>query len=455
MEIVKIYAELFLTTIQQIILRSGRNAGKSKVLAQFVVKVITTMSKRDVVVTRANYNSLKGSVFNEILNVISEEGLEDMFIVKTSPLHIICKLTGNQIYFKAVGGSDLSRTKGFVPNNPLSLIVIDECQQLPNQTNLDQALATFRRHIAEDGKMVLLFNPERSRAHWMNEYYRIRKIDEDWLCIESNWLDIAQYLSKLDIRAMLNEKKFNRPYYDWLYMGDTTGTFGLVYHTFNRDKHLISETQAQRMVKKHGIHAVIIGTDGASTRDATAFIPRLILGNGQSLAVDMFYFNHEKQGSLSNEQMMPLVKKWLKFIEKKWNISWGIQKLFSVDPAGNSDLKVTLNFHAPTFGKYRVMSYTQKDIVKNAQIVQNAYSRNAALIVDCDGYINYKTGLRVKDNPLVRAYESVIWDEFGTKFDKTVPNDTTDADTYGLNMYYKNPNNLYIPSFAKHVEYYD
>ena len=84
----------------------------------------------DIAIGRCNANSLKDSCFNEVI-----EALDDF------------KDSRHRITFHGIGGSDVSRTRSFKPTNKLSLIVIEETQQLANQQQLDQALSSFVRHL--------------------------------------------------------------------------------------------------------------------------------------------------------------------------------------------------------------------------------------------------------------------------------------------------------------------
>lgn len=207
--------------------KSGRDAGKSKFSAQYIVKNFFQY-ERNILVCRANYGDLQDSMFQEITDVLEEERLIQFTEQRTRPLKIINKLNGNIIYFKGVGGADLSRTKGFKTSKKLSLIMFDELQQLPDQSNLDQALATFRRHLDNEiGKVLMCFNPEPQNSHWCNEYYRINTENNTYLTLWTSYKDIAGILSKVDIEAIEMERIINPSNYKYLYLGETNGLFGV------------------------------------------------------------------------------------------------------------------------------------------------------------------------------------------------------------------------------------
>jgi len=81
-----------------------------------------------------------------------------------------------------------------------------------------------------------------------------------------------------------------------------------------------------------------------------------------------------------------------------------------------------------------------------ADYMRNALGKNAILILDEGGYYNYiNNRFMYGKNPLVEQLEQVIWDESGTTFERKIPNDCTDALTYGISFYFKNPGNLHFP----------
>ncbi len=224
----EVYKPLWTTDKTYIIIKSGRDAGKSKALSQLIFSKFFSLD-RDIIVCRSNYGDLQASMFNEILAVIEENGYLSFIEERRKPLKIINKLNGSKIHFQGVGGSDLSRTKGLKPLKKVSLIVFDETQQLPSQNNLDQAMATFRRHLDDDNsKVVFAFNPEPQNAHWCNEFYRINDDDfyDDYLCLYPSYRDIADVLSDKDKIAIEREKVINPNNYRYLYLGETTGLFG-------------------------------------------------------------------------------------------------------------------------------------------------------------------------------------------------------------------------------------
>ena len=128
-KLVKPYDKILTTDKTTVIMYSPRISGKSYALGEIVYIYANKYPKHDIVVTRANYNSLEDSLYNEIIAFAASVGSGDFYMPLRSPLRIKTK-RGNTIYFKGIGGADYSRSKGFKGLRPISLIICDETQQL-------------------------------------------------------------------------------------------------------------------------------------------------------------------------------------------------------------------------------------------------------------------------------------------------------------------------------------
>jgi hypothetical protein len=458
MEILAPYDQiLHRNDVNQYILRSGRVAGKTKNSTNIALALLL-QGDGDVIFGRANYNQLRQSLFREFTNVIDEENLFKYFKVRQYPeMEIICTLNDNRLYFVGIGGSDLSRTKGFKPHKQVQMVFFDESQQLPNQYNLDQARATLLRFLQDDGKFVISYNPEPMNMHWMNEYSRLRENSPDWLIIKATYMDIAQRLSRIQLRDIETERILNPRNYDYLYLGITEGLFGSVYFTFDRRRHYVPVKKLMDKFSHRYIHTILIGVDGASTRDKTALIPLAIMNNGQAIVLDIFYHDPIENGAMSNEQLIPYIMTWLEKLEKANGLYNNSQVpiYFIADAGGNSDLHLSLRYNL-TNPKYNVIPFGKKQIIPMAQNVNDVFSRNIAYIANYDGFFDYVKGRHIDDreklHPLVQQLESVVWNESGTGFEKAIDNDATDAFTYVVRYWYTNPDNLYLP---ERDEFYD
>lgn len=83
--------------------------------------------------------------------------------------------------------------------------------------------------------------------------------------------------------------------------------------------------------------------------------------------------------------------------------------------------------------------------------VQSAILNENIIIIDYGGEFNYTTNKFMKRdvNLLAEQLESLIWNEKQDNYEPAVPNDTSDAFTYGTISWYKNPENIQYFNIAK------
>ena len=441
------YDKILTTDKTTVVMYSPRISGKSYALGQVVYIYANKYPNHDIVVTRANYNSLEDSLYNEIIGFAESIGQGFFYTAKTSPLKIVTK-HGNAIYFKGIGGADYSRSKGFKGHKPISLIICDETQQLKDEQSLKQAIATFVRSLDAtiNSKIILAGNPEMVKAHWWNAYCRKYRYEGVYEFIDANYLSIKKYLSDITLQEIENERKYNPLMYKFLYLGELDDLAGGAYGQFKRDKHYISIEQWHKETRGLRMEYIIWGGDGAITHDSTGIVPLAVYSNGQAYALERFYYNPQETGIvLAPSQLTDLIIEYVNAMDKHYHIQDdGIISLFSIDCA-SADLITQLRYNIN--GYHEVKPFTKKNIINNNSVVNNCFAKNMVKIVDFGGYYDFYhkrfVPTTADTEPLVYQLESVMWKNY--KLDPAIPNDYTDALTYGINEYFINPNNLNLP----------
>lgn len=448
-KIAKPYDKLLTTDKTTCIMYSPRISGKSYALGELVYLYANKYPKHDIVVTRANYNSLEDSLYNEIIAFAEVNGRGDFYYPLKSPLRIKTKL-GNTIYFKGIGGADYSRSKGFKGLNKISLIICDETQQLKDEQSLRQAVATFIRSVDADisSRVVLSGNPEMVKAHWWNAYCRKYRYAGVYEFIDANYLSIKKYLSKVTLEEIENERKYNPLMYKFLYLGELDDLAGGAYGQFKRDKHYISIEQWQKETVGLGnmLSYIIWGGDGAITHDGTGITPIAVYSDGRAYVLERFYYNPQETGiTLAPSQITELIIEYVEQLCEKYRIyDDGIGSYFAIDCAA-ADLVTQLRYNIN--GYHIVKSFTGKNVINNNSVVNNCFAKNMLKVVDFGGYYDFYgrkwVPTTADTEPLIYQLESVTWKNY--KLDPAIPNDYTDALTYGVNVYFNNPDNLYLP----------
>ena len=446
-KIAKPYDRILTTDKTTVIMHSPRISGKSYSLGQIVYIYVNKYQKHDIVVTRANFNSLEDSLYNEIIAFALKIGDRDFYYPMRAPLKIRTK-HGNTIYFKGIGGADYSRSKGFKGLNPISLIICDETQQLKDEQSLRQAIASFIRSVDADidSRVILAGNPEMVKAHWWNAYCRKYRYAGVYEFIDSNYLNIYKYLSKVTREEIENERKYNPIMYKFLYLGELDDLAGGAYGQFKRERHYITYDDFLKEARGQQLEYIIWGGDGAITHDSTGICPIAVMSNGRAYVLERFYYNPLETGVvLAPSQLTELLLEYIEYMDKRYRIiDDGIGSVFYIDGAA-ADLITQLRYSINDY--HIVRSFTRKNVINNNSVVNNCFAKNMLKIIDFGGYYDYYSKRWVETSadtePLVYQLESVTWKNY--KLDPEIPNDYTDALTYGTNAYFENPDNLYLP----------
>lgn len=453
-KVAKPYDRLYTTKKTTCIMYSPRISGKSFAIGQLVYAWANKYPKHDIVITRAHYNSLEDSLYNEILAFANDIGQGGFYTGLKSPLRIKTR-KGNEIHFKGIGGADYSRSKGFKVKRKISLIICDETQQLKDEQSLKQAIATFVRSIDStiDSRIVLAGNPEMVKAHWWNAYCRKHRFLGKYEFIDANYMSIKKYLSPITLEEIKIEQETNPPMYKFLYLGELDDLAGGAYGQFKREKHYISVEEWRKEIAGQRLCYIIWGGDGAITHDSTGIVPIGIYSNGRGYILERFYYNPLETGvTLSPSQLTALICEYVEIMCKKYDVyTERIGSYFAIDCAA-ADLVTELRYNIN--GYHTVKGFTGKNIIKNNAVVNNCFAKNMLKIVDFGGYNDmYKrkwVPTTADTEPLIYQLESVVWKNY--ILDPTIPNDYTDALTYGANVYFSNPDNLYLPKRSKVYE---
>ena len=451
------YAPLYAPENHRIIINSGRNSGKSYEVAGLAAVWLTKYPEHDVMYCRANSNSIGDSIFNEITEKLDLLGIG--YKANKSPYHIVTEY-GNEVWFKGLDG-DSNRTKGTKPRRKFSMVIIDECEEIRRELNLTNADSSFTRHIDEtiEWKFLFLGNPAEVRAHWWNVWCAKHRRAKGYTFIDCNWRQIAKKLSQATKDEILLTYHINPQLARFLYDGDISDLMGGAYTTFNPDKHIITPQQAGALFGHEQIETVIIGGDGAIMNDTTALCPIAILSSGRAVVLERYISDPRYIGhALATSQHAEQIGIYMDWMERKYGfIQNGVPVFFLIDCAA-ADLIVQLRYSLN--GYYDIRAFTDKNVLRNTATVNNVFARNAAYIIDYQGYFdwtryNYATRqapfVPTETDLLAEQLGSVVWK--GNKLDPAVPNDVSDAFVYGCAVY-ANPANLDIalPDMAK---YYD
>lgn len=271
------------------ILKGGRNSFKSSVIAlklvYMMVRYIIRGEQANVVVIRKVANTIRDSVFNKIQWALTLFGLMGRFRATVSPFKIIHKKTGSTFYF--YGQDDFQKLKSNDIGNIIA-VWYEEAAEFSNQEDFDQSNVTFMRQKHADADFVQFYwsyNPPRNPYSWINEWFESMKIQEDYLCHSSTYLDDELGFVTPQMLADIERIKSNDfDYYRYLYLGEAVGLGNNVYNmsTFHAIDTLPSD---DRLI------GVSFALDGGHMQSATACCAFGITAKGKVILLDTWYYS--------------------------------------------------------------------------------------------------------------------------------------------------------------------
>lgn len=451
-----VYRDVLQSHLHDFLLYGGRLGGKSKGTANLVGITMCQQPYTDIIVCRASYGALSDSSYSEIMSALSEfEGLEDEFVFKKSPLRIERKNGSGTVYFIGYGGSNTSRTKSIKPRHPISMIIMEETQELKDRRNLDEALASFRRSYSQDVRVFILGNPPPQAAHWFNVFVKEKENDSDWFVRCVSWQDIVPFINDFDLKEIIKTKLLDPDYYNWFYMGQAYSSYGSVYPMFRPAKHVITIQEFGRVIESNKVRIVgcVIGGDGAVNRDATAFVPYLLLSNGQSAIGPIFYHNPKDDGVIGYHQLVQdHLTRWFDELCQRFHLGTR-QEILAHPTMQQKPIWIRIDNAAPDLiqeckfflgDRASIGAIKKLHVPQMVATIQSAISNDNIVIIDFGGYYDYYQNKWVKKdvNLLAEQWENLVWNEKQDNYDPIVPNDVSDAATYGGLFWYSNQENI-------------
>lgn len=210
----------------------GRGSTKSSFISIAIIILIINNPLANAIVTRRFQNTLRESVYNQILWAIAELCLTDYFKASVSPMEITYKPTGQKIVFR--GMDDPLKLKGVKFTVGYGAIQwFEELDQFTSWEAISSALKSFRR----GGDLFWTFysyNPPKTMWCWVNKQMLEMERKPSCLVNHSSYLDViesghADWLGEPFIEDAEWLKETNYQQYRWEMLGEITGTGGNVF----------------------------------------------------------------------------------------------------------------------------------------------------------------------------------------------------------------------------------
>lgn len=450
------YQPLYRPENHQFIENTPRISGKTHENTLISALWIARYHNCDIMYCRATSESIGDSIFNEMQEKLDMVGVK--YKATKSPFHIVTEY-GNEIHFKGLDGN-VNRTKGNKPKRKYSIVIVDEGEEIRNELNLRQAIASFIRHIdmAIEWKIIYAGNPSEIRSHWWNIWCDKAAASGKYTVIKATYKNLIGILPKEVVEAVELDFIINPQLARFMYLGDITDLAGGAYPSFRREKHLITQEQASQMFRGDTIEAVIFGTDGAIKNDATCVSPIAVMRSGRACVLERFIYDPTRTGRpLAPIQYAEYISKYAEWMDSKYGFrDNGVSCWFVIDCAA-ADLVMQLAYTLNSY--FDVKAFTNKSIINNTAVVNSVFARNMCYVIDYGGYYDWENWNAADKAPpliptdtdvLCAQLESVVWKN--NKLDPAVPNDCSDSLVYGL-QWYMNPENYEIELPEKEKKY--
>ena len=212
-------------------LHGGRGSTKSSFISVCLVLLVISFPKANAVVVRRFSNTLRDSVYQQVLWAISSLGLEAYFKAKLSPMEITYLPTGQRIVFR--GADDPLKLKGikFTKGHP-AVIWFEELDQFDGIEAVRSILNSLRRG-GDSFWIFYSYNPPRTMWSWVNVESLERAKRSDTLVRCSSYLDVVdshpEWLGEPFIDEAEYLRDINETAWRWEYLGEVTGTGGNVF----------------------------------------------------------------------------------------------------------------------------------------------------------------------------------------------------------------------------------
>lgn len=209
----------------------GSSSGKSYFISQRTI--IDVINGRNYLICRNVANTLRNSVYNQIIKTIIDLGLKNDFNIAKSSMAITCKRNNKQILF--AGLDDVEKLKSVTPiNGVLTDIWIEEATETAYEAYKQ---LTKRLRGNDEGnftkRITLTFNPI-LKTHWIyREFFgrwednKTKYEDEHLLILKSTYRD-NMFLTEDDIYALENETD---KYFYAVYTNGEWGVLGKLIFT--------------------------------------------------------------------------------------------------------------------------------------------------------------------------------------------------------------------------------
>ena len=208
-------------------LGGGSGSMKSTFAGTEIVLGLLSDERANAVIVRKIGLYLRDSVYEQILWTLDKLGITEMFKIKTAPLEIAYKKTGQKILFR--GADEPQKLKSIkVSKGYIKYIWYEEVTEFKGI----EEIRTINQSLMRGGDnfvVLYTYNPPISQRNWVNREAAVEQKRK--LVHKSTYLDAPSEWLVGDFILEAEELKRTRPdSYRHEYLGEVTGTGGEVFN---------------------------------------------------------------------------------------------------------------------------------------------------------------------------------------------------------------------------------
>jgi len=217
--------------------KGGRGSTKSSFISLCVVLLVVRFAFVNATVLRRVSNTLRNTVYNQMLWAIDALGLSQWFRATVSPMEITYTPTGQKIQF--AGLDDPTKLKGTKFMRGYGAVIwFEELDQFDGWDQVSNLLRTLRRG-GDRFWTFYSYNPPQTMWSWVNSQALEMERKQTCLVNHSTYLDVidgghADWLGPAFIEDAAYEREEHPRHYLWEFLGEITGTGGTVFENLKR-----------------------------------------------------------------------------------------------------------------------------------------------------------------------------------------------------------------------------
>lgn len=222
--------------------KGGRGSTKSSFISLEIIRGLREDENAHAVVFRRVANTVKDSVYEQLIWAIDALGVDDEFVIKKSPLEIERRSTGQRILFR--GTDDPKKSKSLkLSKGYFKFLWFEELAEFRGMADVRTIKQSVFRGT-DKGITFYSYNPPKSAQNWVNSEALTPRDDRlvhhsTYLEVPPEWLKDA-FIAEAEIVKQTNERAYKNEY-----LGEVTGSGGQVFD--NLEERTITDAEIEQM----------------------------------------------------------------------------------------------------------------------------------------------------------------------------------------------------------------